>query len=222
MWIEELNLRTTQLQRQKDFYTQTLGLELYEEQEGSFTLRIGRSLLKFEQSQDTASYHFAFNIPSPDINSALYWLQQRVDILSSDKENIQDFPNWNAQSLYFYDADRNIVEFIARKNLNIPSDTTFDSHSLKEISEIGLPCQQLESSCSYLQEMLDLAIYDGDYSRFCALGTEHALFICIDSLKKKTWFPTNDRALFVNFKITLNIDNQTVALSASEGHIHLL
>ena len=64
MKIEYLKLYTRDLQAQKIFYTQTLGLKLKKETAGSFHLKIGYTDLEFQQSASATPYHIAIHIPA--------------------------------------------------------------------------------------------------------------------------------------------------------------
>src|SRR6202008_3247898 len=112
---------------QKAFYSDVLDFLVIETAENSIDIRIGDSTLCFVQFDNATPYHFAINIPSNKEHESLHWLKQRVEILKHENDELIDFPNWNAKAMYFYDADKNIVEFIARKNLNMNYAGSFDT-----------------------------------------------------------------------------------------------
>lgn len=74
-----------------------------------------------------------------------------------------DFPDWNAKSVYFYDAEENILEFIARHNLDEPTnDATFTSNHIKRISEIGIAVSDTEGFAKKVKEntgLFSLIVY---------------------------------------------------------------
>lgn len=191
MKIQELTLFTARLSEQISFYRDVLALEITDQQTDSVCFKIGNSLLRFQQRPDATPYHFAINIPANQEKEALIWLKQRLNVLKSGESEIQEFASWNAKAVYFYDADRNIVEFIARQNLQNTSEQPFTANSLQSICEIGVPSDNIERQFSFLQDSLGLNIYDGNLERFCAVGEESGLFICIDNTVKD-WFPTSD------------------------------
>ncbi|UKM63706.1 hypothetical protein GSB9_00251 [Flavobacteriaceae bacterium GSB9] len=123
-----------------------------------------------------------------------------MEILKIDKEKIQDFDSWNAKAIYFYDNDKNIVECIARKNLKNENPDDFSVDSLLEISEIGMPVSNIETTYKTLKKISNIDVYDGGFEKFCAIGDENGLFICINK-KLKDWFPTGDKAFSSEFKI---------------------
>ena len=117
MDILQLKLFTSNLNAQRQFYSETLGLTLTSTSETHFSLSIGLTTLTFEENTNSTPYHFAINIPSNKLNEALNWLKKRINVLSYEGVEIHRFEDWNANAIYFYDADKNIVEFIGRHNL---------------------------------------------------------------------------------------------------------
>ena len=116
MKIKELVLFTGNIDKQRDFYSGTLELkEIKSVSCDEVSYKIGDSVLKFIQKNQATPYHFAINIYSNKEQEALLWLKERVLILKDGEYEIQNFESWNAKAIYFYDEDKNIVEFIARK-----------------------------------------------------------------------------------------------------------
>ena len=202
MQIKKLKIYTSSLSAQSQFYSEILKLKMLSQSENSISFKIGRSVLEIESAQKVTPYHFAINIPSNQENEALVWLKSRVEILKDGNNEIQDFEAWNAKAMYFYDMDKNIVEFIARKNLDNRSNETFDQNALLEILEIGMPTNDIENKFNFLNENIGMEIYSGGFDRFCAIGDEHGLFICIDK-NIKDWFPTSDKTYSSDFEFCI-------------------
>jgi hypothetical protein len=156
--------------------------------------------LTFVFKANVTPYHFAFNIPANREVDALIWLKKRVQILPFGHEEIINFKSWNANAIYFYDKDRNIVEFISRKNLDIPNKKPFSSGSILNISEIGLATTRIEKIYQELNRMQRIEIFDGNFKRFCAAGNDEGMFILVNH-KIKKWFPTNDEVFVSDFGI---------------------
>ena len=175
MRIKTLTLYTDQLGDQKQFYSQVLGLPLKDESENTVSFKIGNSVLTFKQGEGTTPYHYAINIPANKENEALDWLKERVAILKDGEHEIQDFDFWNAKAIYFYDPDQNIVELIARRNLENTSDKTFDQNGFLEISEIGMPTTDVKNKYDKLHELTGISVFSGDFNRFCAIGDDRGL-----------------------------------------------
>lgn len=221
MHFKKLALSCISQQDQKHFYTKTLGMPLKAESSKGFKLQVGTTELQFRESADFRPYHFAFNISSFQEKEALAWLKERVAILPFEGDELVDFKIWNAWSIYFYDADRNIVEFIARRNLNQNSPLPFGPHSLQEVSEIGLAVNDVASSYQLLNQKLGLTKFDGDLNRFCAIGGEQAMFICIDKNQKK-WIPNNDQAHSSPFRVELKLRDQTFELDFRQEEFNIM
>jgi len=189
MKISELTLFTTNLEAQQHFYTQVLELPLVAAAAGTFTVKVGVSLLTFVTADRTHPAHFAMNISSYKIQQALEWIQKRTDILLCEGE-----------PLYFYDKDKNIVEFIARRDLDIINTHPFSTADVLSISEIGMVSEDNEALYHQINAMRPIEIYDGSFDRFCVLGNAEGLFILVNNAKKK-WYPTLEDAFPADFHI---------------------
>lgn len=211
-----LQLYLSNLERSKKKYCQKLGFDLIVEKEDSFTIQTGESQLQFTHRGHVNSYHFAFNISYRDIHKALTWLKTRMEILYEEHE-VQDFVNWSAQAIYFYDPDGDIVEFIGRRNLNLPQSSCFDASSIVCLSEMGLPCTDIRSIYNTLSQQLGLEIYDCNLHRFCAIGDEHGFFITVNRLKKKELYSTGDPVLEEDFTLKLTHGGTSFKIQKSRG-----
>ena len=221
MKIKELRISAQNLERQFDFYAKKIGLKVLEQSDDSVSFRIGASVLRLVKHNAFFPYHFAINIPSNKEKEALNWLKERVAILTDEGNEIQDFYNWNAKAIYFYDADNNIVEFIARKNLKNGTSEDFGASSLLEVSEIGMPVTDIERTYKKINRISNLEIYDGGFDKFCAIGDELGLFICIDK-NAKGWYPTNDKAHSSRFEIFFEDKDVEHQLEFIKGEIRKL
>lgn len=202
MYIKKLIIYSPQIDLQADFYATIIGLEVVEQSAESVSFAIGQSILTIAYRAQTTPYHFAINIPANKEEEALIWLRQRVEILKDGEHEIQNFDFWNAKAIYFYDEDRNIVELIARKNLDNASNEVFGVNQWLEISEIGVPTSDIEKDFEQLHRLTSIDVFDGGFERFCAIGDENGLFISINK-EIKNWFPVNDKAYSSDFQIEL-------------------
>lgn len=211
MKIEQLEIKTRNLKSQQDFYSNTLGLYTYSQSNYSFEVKIGSSALKFIDDTTATPYHIAFHIPSAQEEASLKWIKQRVQIQKNGQEEIVNFSAWNARSLYFYDTDKNILEFISRKDLYPPATKIFTEKSILSIAEIGLATNNISEKFKVLNETCGLKKFDGNFENFCATGDDEGLIIIIDK-NKKEWFPTNDKAYSSNFKMTIKQEEKRYEL----------
>jgi catechol-2,3-dioxygenase len=197
MYIQKLYLRTSDLTAQHQFYSERLGLST-QRIDNTLHIQAGRTTIIFTQQTDfTAIYHFALNIPENQVSAARRWLQTRVPLISQTgrlvgihdaTEIIHDFPSWNAHAIYFKDAAGNIAEFIGRHGLPNARYTPFDGQSVECVSEIGIATDDVQATVQQLRTHYDLPIYDGhDSDTFTALGDEHGLFIIVKA--GRMWYP---------------------------------
>jgi len=213
MKIQALEIFTPNLEAQTKFYSQVLELDIIEKTNNSVSFQIGFSILKLKYREIHTPYHFAFNIPANQQKEALQWLKERVEIIKYENSEIQYFNFWNAYAIYFYDADKNIVELIARKTLSNSSEKPFSKNSVLEISEIGLPTFDIDKAHKILKEVTGISIYSGSVERFCAIGDAHGLFILINKNLKKEWFPTNDKTESSDFMIRFMEDGKVYSFN---------
>ena len=206
-----LTLHTERLPAQQAFYTEIIGFPLLEAEKTSFSVQIGKTRLAFKASAQAEPTHFAINIPSHSTALALSWLKERLPILPFDGKEIVDFSNWNAEAIYFHDPGGNIVEFIARRNLAIPTPPTFASSQCTCISEVGVGTKDIERIYRQLNEAIQIPIYDGSFDRFCALGDDDGLFIVVNYEKKK-WFPTDEAISASTFEVQWSKGNRSLSI----------
>lgn len=221
MRIEYLELKTSQLEKQRHFYGEILGMESRELSATSFEVRLEFSVLRFTKNTRSIPYHIAFHIGACQEQKALAWLKQRVSILRDGAQEIIDFSSWNAKSLYFYDADQNILEFISRRHLHPTQEKEFGGRSVLGISEIGLATDNVLQSYTYLNEQFGLDKFTGDYQTFCATGDDQGLFIIAD-INKKTWFPSGNKVVPADFVIRIATSELTAALQYEAGTLRRL
>jgi hypothetical protein len=201
MDIKKLVLYTSDLPRQLHFYKNTLRFPAIDIASNYFELDVGTSILRFElRNSPHIPYHFAINIPSNKAVEALQWLRPLTPLINYNNTDLINFTNWNAQSIYFFDKEQNIVELIARSNLQKYSNLAFNGTELLGISEIGMAVESIETTYNTLNQIKQLPIYDGNFEKFCAAGDECGLFIIVDS-RTKQWFPTDINAQPADFII---------------------
>lgn len=218
MKIERLEIFTINLRQQLEFYEDVLCLEISFRTQDYFEVEVGYSILKFTQSQNATPYHIAFHIPVKHEECALNWIKSKVPVLKNSNEEIINFGNWNARSVYFYDLDKNILEFISRRNLCLPSNSIFSEKNILGIAEIGLATTNIELIYRQFQEISEIKIYDGNFDKFCALGDDQGLIITINK-DLKTWFPTGDKAYASNFIINFIQDFKKYEFKYSDGKL---
>lgn len=221
MKIEYLKVYSQKIEEQKRFYRDVLELSVSENNESSFKVHIGFSQLEIEEKKDATPYHLAFHIPPQREQAALEWIEKRTTILKNEGDKIVDFPAWKAKSLYFYDPDNNILEFISRRDLYPPQSGEFSSEEILGISEVGLATNNVEEKFSFLNENFGLEKYSGDYERFCAVGDDEGLFIIINK-DQKDWIPTGDKAYASPFELKLSVEKAIFGAQFRNERLELL
>lgn len=149
--FKKVTLYTERLEEMKGFYEYQLGFRIVEEDDASFTLAIGESTLIFKESARKAVYHFAFNIPGNQFTLAKSWASSRVTLNRQEGMDEIFYANFNADAFYFQDPAGNVIEFIARRNVDRMGDFTVDS--LLNISEVSITTPFVEEVGEKLEAM---------------------------------------------------------------------
>lgn len=203
MQIEKLVLQTKSLNAQYEFYINRLGFTCIERSEAYFSCEAGHTILSFIQDDHTRTspYHFAFNIPSAQLTAALaFLLERKIPVLENGEGYVYTFEDWNAQAVYFMDAENNILECIARANLvHLSGKDVFSAKSIDGISEIGIVTDDMNSCLKSIRQNAGYPIWRETGDNFKALGDENGLFILVS--EGRNWYPTSTPASPVNTTI---------------------
>lgn len=214
MLIKGLQLLSDDLEGTASFYHGTLGLDILHRTGEELRLAAGATVLSFVKSPDQKpQYHFAFNIPCNKIEEALEWMKGKVPLLDVEPgEPMADFINWNAQAFYFLDNNENIVEFIARRDLQNPSATPFSGASIVSVSEIGIVGDDVPQQCRFLVEKYGITYFTRQPAlpKFAALGDDHGLFIVVPH--SRDWYPTNIRSTKHWLRVDFEVDGRSEVL----------
>lgn len=193
MNILEIQLITSNIPQTQKFYHEILGMEILHADDSSIKFSAAQSTLVFKKTAiNNPFYHFAFTIPSNKFEEAHAWANQNVQLLPiTPASTIANFTNWNAKAFYFYDNNQNIVEFIARFDLDNNSDKSFDGGSIFSISEIGIVTDDAKAYSERMIEEYDINFFSKQPPQddFAAIGDDSGLFIVVND--KRNWYPTN-------------------------------
>lgn len=214
MKIREIKLATNELNQTVSFYTQTLGFAIVQRTDHHVSFQAGTSILTFiaDNSCTQPIYHFAFNIPHNQLSEGIDWLTKRVPLLPVTQEtHIAGFKNWNANAVYFTDNNGNLLEFIARHDLNNSSHEVFSAASVQCISEIGIAVQCVPAYAAGL----DVGYFSKQppQEKFAALGDDEGLLILAE--ENRNWFPTNIPA--GRFPLEIAFDDKRVVIAGPTG-----
>lgn len=193
MKILELIILSDDLIETEKFYKGLLGLEITDKSSSSISFLTQKTKLTFNKSEgQKPTYHFAFNIPNNQLKEALIWTNSKIDIIEIEPKNkIADFVDWNAKSFYFYDNNGNILEFIARYDLDNQSNTKFESTSILCISEVGFAVENVKGQSEKIAIENNLTFFSKQEKRdnFVALGNDNGLLIFVGN--QRNWYPTD-------------------------------
>jgi catechol-2,3-dioxygenase len=181
-------LASAPLEKMKEFYHQSLGLRVVEEKPERLTIAAGATQLTFlPQSTDKEKpfYHFAFNIPENKVLAAHRWQKERTPLLPIPRtlrdpkypDDVVNYSHWNAHSIFFFDPSGNVVEYIARHDLDNAAPGDFDSADILCASEIAFVVDDVAGSTTKLKEVAGVEQYKGASDQFAAVGDEHGLLL---------------------------------------------
>ncbi|MEH7333141.1 hypothetical protein V7161_10930 [Neobacillus drentensis] len=206
MKITHLELKTSNIDGMKEFYNEVLELPILIQTKETFSVAAGETVLTFQLSEDNPQYHFAFNIPNNKLDKAVNWLNSKVDLIKYEEKQIIHFESWNAHSLYFEDPAGNILEFIARHNLSNKKQGPFSFKDILNISEIGLPVDNVLGAVEALHSSFGLSTWRPPTETFSTIGDEHGLIIAVS--KGRQWFMSDIIADHHPIKIKIEAHQQ--------------
>ena len=220
MNLDTIEILTKELKATKDFYKNVLQLPVTECDHKSISIKIGLSTLKFVESleKDKPIYHFAFNIPENKLSEAIEWCANRIELIKKEEAVlITEFEAWNANAVYFYDNNGNILEFIARKELDNSETKTFSSKHLLNISEIGIVMDHPLEFGNQLIQNYGLNLFEKNHisELFTAIGDDNGLLIIVKT--NRNWYPTDTAAKSNWTKIELSNKNQSHIIEIKES-----
>jgi len=192
MNITRLELLASNLSLQEEFYANILELATKRSSVG-LEVKAGKTDLLFIQAPADfdGAYHFAFNIPENQFHAAKSWISARIPLLheESGKDEFHS-ESWNSDSVYFKDAAGNVLEFIARHNLKNAVEGDFDGEQILNISEIGLPSEDVIGFANELGVKLGLPVFNQEPNEtFTPLGDDNGLFIL--PIRNRIWIPNS-------------------------------
>jgi len=192
MNIKRLELLTADVGAHKHFYENILELPV-KLNSSTLEIRAGKTDLIFTQAPADfdGAYHFAFNIPENQFQAGKAWISERIPLLR-DERGQEEFnsESWNSDSVYFKDAAGNVLEFIARHNLKSTVDGDFDGRQILNVSEIGLPSENVIAFANELCSTLNLSVFkQAPNETFTPVGDDNGLFIL--PIQNRIWIPNS-------------------------------
>ncbi|MGH1366372.1 MAG: VOC family protein [Calditrichia bacterium] len=195
--IRSMELQTVApLSDLRTFYSNKLGFSILDESDKHLTLAGGKTTITFLKVDTIDSfpwYHFAFNIPQNQILSAREWHLKRGPLIETPPhQRDPDYPNdvrhfrhWNAHSLFFWDPAGNLVEYIARHELDNDSESDFSVGDIHYASEIGFIVEDQQEAARQLNKAFGLSAYPKETNFWWAMGDADGLLLCLP--KGREW-----------------------------------
>jgi catechol 2,3-dioxygenase-like lactoylglutathione lyase family enzyme len=214
MRITRLELLTSDLIAQRDFYSTVLELPAHLESD-SLSVKAGSTDLFFRQAPHDweGAYHFCFNIPENQFVYAKAWLSARIPLVKDEEGNDQfQSKTWNSSSIYFKDTAGNILEFIARHDQQNAVHAPFESEQILQVSEIGLASRDVISFAKELCEMLGVSAYKQEPKEaFTPIGDEDGLLIL--PIENRIWYPnTGIRARMLSVQVNVDVNGKAFTI----------
>lgn len=209
MKIKELHLLSDDIKETEVFYNSILDIQTESKNGNSISFVLGSTRLVFTQTEKVINpvYHYAFDIPNNKFEKAMEWVKARTTLIPVIEQDnfISIFDLWNAKSFYFYDNNKNLLEFICRFDVENQTNKAFDSSSILYVSEIGIVSESASKTAQHITKEYDVAEYakQAGTDSFTALGDDYGLLVLVNN--KRNWFPTSDLAK--SFATTIIFDN---------------
>lgn len=154
---------------------------------------IGRSLLRFVASDHPYRYHYAIAVPANSIRAVQrWWLATCHTPQHAPYGTIHAFDEWQADAVYFRDAVGNIVEFIAKRDPQAPTPTTFTPQHMLGICEIGIASSDVLTLATWCKHTLQLTDYYSHGPTFYPIGDDHGRLIIAE--RTRVWYPDTGSA----------------------------
>ncbi|MBC7593344.1 MAG: VOC family protein [Kineosporiaceae bacterium] len=172
MQITNVSVRVRNAHEAGEFYAGVLGLDVAHEF-NVVVVTLGMTRLELvEDAAAAGDHHFAITIPTNKFDAAKTWIQQRTVLLgTSEADDFECSPAWNARSLYFAGHDRSVLELIIRRDLDNSTAGPFTSADLLCISEVGVAVTDVPARVATLTADARIAPYgDAQGGAFAPVG----------------------------------------------------
>lgn len=214
MTLNEVEIKTANIKPIKAFYENVMELPTTQIDDQSIRIKIGTSYLKFieDSEKKLPAYHLAFNIPKNKLQEAINWSINKVEFVKKENEVlITNFENWNANSVYFFDVVGNVLEFIARHDLDNATIAQFNSDQILNISEFGIVKDQPDVYGKHLVDTYGLHLFEKNHNNetFTVVGDDNGLLVIVKT--NRNWYPTEtpSKAIWANIKLS-NSGTETI------------
>lgn len=203
--IKELTLRVDNVNYTSNrvFWTEVLGFPLLSQTAQSYTIGIGDSRLTFRPKNTTNPpiYSFSISIPQNQVEKALDWLKNEggkypdgptepINIIKDEitGAEIINKPLYNANSVFFNDAAGNIIELIARNDVNNSVEGDFNREQFLKISEAPVVTKQVRECEEVLDAEFGIKAFPRTTSGYRPVGGADGVLLLV--IPGRPWIPT--------------------------------
>lgn len=196
MRIYQVHIKCFNLESMKDFYQNTLLMELVSSTEASFSVMVGSTKLIFEKDTSTPFYHLCFRTGSDYFDFIYERLAQRSLLLPDEEGKYSLF--WEGKQAYFVDPDGNIMELLERPE---SWGGVNDTKGWYDIGEVGMPVESIEEMESNLSSGIK-NVYKAESDSFAFYGDNEGVFVLVK--EGRNWYPTERAASIHPLKIVVS------------------
>jgi len=217
--FKEVVFQTNKLKALQRFYANVLELDITEQTENAFTVKIGTTNLIFRQSEEKASYHFAVNIPGNQFVIMKHWIQDRLTLNKTAGLNEIYYESFDADSMYFEDPAGNLIELIGRRNCDLFGSLTKDAFF--DISEVALVTSDVAQIGEELQDF-GVPLRHGseiDPKGVNFLGKDDAFIVLAPT--KWNWYFADKKSKAQTYPVEITLDDERRIVLHAEGSIEL-
>ncbi len=202
MQIRTVQLGFVDIDIADEFYGALLGLRT-SRVDGTLCVSVGwTEMVLTPATVQPGIHHIAFTIPRNRLAEAKRWLAGRLTLLRTDEgDEFEGPPPWNSRSLYFQDPDRNVLEFIIRRELPNDASGAFGSGDILGVSEVGVPVADVAAFRDAARAELALEPYGQGGATFRPIGDVNGLLIVVE--RGRAWFPTDLPAQGMPLEVTI-------------------
>jgi hypothetical protein len=225
--IVDVEMRTNNYAKNLRFWRDVMGFPTDSVAPNSFRVNIGFNSITFinnSGAMDTSSsitpkYQFTIAIPSNQIENCYNWL---IDADSTNPSKVGERAKfwidaetgsviyrrnqYNSQSIYIKDAGNNIVEILARHDLNNSEEGEFNRGMFLGVTEVGVVSRDLRKSAEKLKAAYGVEEVVGSSNSYKPLGGPTGLLKL--NIEGKIWTPTENE-IAVGYPLTIEVRKAT-------------
>lgn len=219
MKFKALKIGSKNLKKQQEFFADRLGFEVKKTSTHEIIVNAGFTQLTFsEKLEPPELYHYAFLIPTGSLEASIQYVESKaIELLPFRGEKVIHFDT--GRSIYFFDADGNIAEFIERPLLDYPTKRAFDIRDVICVNEIGLPAADtIEMSHDLMTHYGIQPINPKAWNeKFCWVGDHEGAVIVVK--EGRHWMPTEIPAVINDFELEYEEQGVSTSFSCKSGQL---